>query len=61
MDLLVLKTSLQSKFNADTERGASMVEYGLLLGLIAFIAFVAVGAFGSGVSSLFSTISNTVE
>jgi pilus assembly protein Flp/PilA len=61
MDLFVLKTWLQAKFNADGERGASMVEYGLLLGLIAIIALVAVQAFGSGVSSQFSTISSTIN
>ena len=43
-----------------SERGASMVEYGLLLALIAVIALVAVQAFGSGVSSQFSRISSSV-
>ncbi|HKN92404.1 MAG TPA: Flp family type IVb pilin, partial [Acidimicrobiia bacterium] len=61
MDLFVLKTWLEAKFNANDETGASMVEYGLLLALIAIIAMVAVKAFGSGVSSQFSSISSAVN
>ena len=40
------------------ERGASMVEYALLLVLIAIIAFAAVRLAGQSVSSAFSTVAN---
>lgn len=40
------------------ERGASMVEYALLLVLIAIVAFVAVRLAGQSVSSAFSTVAN---
>jgi pilus assembly protein Flp/PilA len=60
MDLFVLRTWIQAKFT-DSERGASMVEYGLLLGLIAIIALVAVQAFGNGVSEKFSSINSAVN
>ena len=62
MDLYVLKTWLQAKFdiNAD-ERGASMVEYGLLLALIAVIAIVALKALGTNVSAKFSTVSASLN
>ena len=40
---------------ARTERGASMVEYALLVGLIAVVAVVAVAALGGGISHLFSS------
>ena len=40
-----------------SERGATMVEYGLMLALIAVVALVAVEAVGGGVSSMFTTIS----
>ena len=43
-----------------SERGASMVEYGLLLALMAIIAMVAVQAFGQGVSAKYSTINASV-
>jgi len=45
---------------ARTERGASMVEYALLVGLIAVVAVVAIAALGGGISGLFSTANNCV-
>ncbi len=61
MDLFVLKTWLQAKFNTDNERGASMVEYGLLLALIAVIAIVAVKALGTSVSTKFSSVDSSLN
>ena len=61
MDLFVLKTWLQAKFSADSERGASMVEYGLLLALIAVIAIVAVRALGDSVSTQFSSVTSAIN
>jgi pilus assembly protein Flp/PilA len=60
MDLFILKTWLEAKFNFGDERGASMVEYGLLLALIAVIAIVAVKAFGQGVSDKFETVRSSL-
>jgi pilus assembly protein Flp/PilA len=60
MDLFILKTWLESKFVSD-ERGASMVEYGLLLALIAVIAIVAVRALGTSVSTKFSSVNSAVQ
>ena len=45
---------------ARTERGASMVEYALLVGLIAVVAVVAVAALGAGIKSLFDSANNCV-
>jgi pilus assembly protein Flp/PilA len=45
---------------ARTERGASMVEYALLVGLIAVVAVVAIAALGGGISSLFSSTNTCV-
>jgi pilus assembly protein Flp/PilA len=45
---------------ARTERGASMVEYALLVGLIAIIAVVAIAALGGGISTLFSSANTCV-
>lgn len=61
MSIVALFTWLQYRFDTASERGAGMVEYGLLLGLIAIIAMVAVKAFGSGVSSQFSSINSNVN
>ena len=61
MDLFVLKTWLQAKLGVDAERGASMVEYGLLLALIAVIAIVALRAMGESVSNKFSSVSSSLN
>ena len=45
---------------ARTERGASMVEYALLVGLIAVVAVVAIAALGGGISGLFSNANSCV-
>jgi pilus assembly protein Flp/PilA len=43
-----------------SERGASMVEYALLVGLIAVVAVVAITALGGGISGLFHSANNAV-
>jgi pilus assembly protein Flp/PilA len=45
---------------ARTERGASMVEYALLVGLIAVVAVVAIAALGGGISGLFHSANNCI-
>ncbi len=45
---------------ARTERGASMVEYALLVGLIAVVAVVAVSLLGNSISNLFSNANTCV-
>ena len=40
--------------------GASMVEYALLVGLIAVVAVVAIAALGGGISGLFNQANNAV-
>jgi pilus assembly protein Flp/PilA len=55
--------ALFSKLTAwmqDEEKGASMVEYALLVALIAIIAIVAVTAAGNAVSDNFQSIANTL-
>jgi pilus assembly protein Flp/PilA len=51
-------TLLESGFRS--ERGASMVEYALLVGLIAVVAVVAAAALGGGISSGFSSANTCV-
>lgn len=59
MDVFLLKTWLEARFTGQ-ERGASMVEYGLLLALVVIVALVAVKAFGTSVSTRFSSVSSSV-
>ena len=54
--MFILKTWLVAKFSSD-ERGASMIEYGLLLAFIAVICVIAVKALGENVSAHFSSTS----
>jgi len=42
------------------EEGASMVEYGLLVALIALVAFVAVQTLGTKLSSLFNSVGTSI-
>lgn len=42
------------------EEGATMVEYGLLVALIAMVALAGVSALGVNVSSLFTTVAGSV-
>ena len=43
------------------ESGASLVEYGLLVGLIAVVAITAVSALGTKVKNVFATVNNTLN
>ena len=53
--MLRMWTALQSRFVAD-EEGASLVEYALLVALIAVIALVAIRFLGQEVSKEFDSI-----
>ncbi len=50
MDMLRLWTEFQSRFN--TEDGASLVEYALLVALIAVVAIAAIILLGKNASSV---------
>ena len=57
MNLEVLKAWLHAKLNV-TERGANMVEYVLILTLIAIVVIVVVTNLGKSVSTKFSQASS---
>ena len=46
---------------AGIERGASMVEYALLVGLIAIVAVVTISLLGVSISNLFNSANNCVS
>jgi pilus assembly protein Flp/PilA len=55
-----LVTYLRIQLAAKNERGASAVEYGLLVALIAVIIIVAVSALGHTLSGVFTNTSTKV-
>jgi pilus assembly protein Flp/PilA len=59
MNLYLIAAWVSTRVRDD--RGASMVEYSLLLGLLVVVALVAVQAFGQGVSNQFSMIADKTQ
>jgi pilus assembly protein Flp/PilA len=57
--MLRLITAFQSRFVRD-EEGATAVEYGLMVALIAVVIIGAVFALGGNLSSTFQTVSDSV-
>ncbi|CAI3801971.1 Flp family type IVb pilin [Pseudarthrobacter sp. MM222] len=53
--LHTLGFTLQSRLRNE-EKGATAVEYGLMVALIAVVLVVGVGAFGSSLNSFFTTL-----
>jgi pilus assembly protein Flp/PilA len=60
MDLFVFKTWLKARLGVNSERGATMVEYVLILALIAIVVIAVVAALGKAVSTKFSQASSGV-
>ena len=54
-----LASYLRARFG-DDERGASLVEYALLVALIAVVCIVAVSFLGKSASSKFSTVGSSI-
>jgi len=54
-----IKAWLQAQ--AKTERGASLVEYALLVALIAVVCIAAVTFIGTSANSKFSTVGNSLN
>ncbi len=55
----LVATSLRARFG-DAERGASLVEYALLVALIALVCFSAVTFFGQNVSNNYKPIGSSL-
>ena len=60
MNLFVIRTWLQARFTA-TERGASMVEYILLVALIALAVLAAVSFLGGQMNNKFNGEGSTIS
>jgi pilus assembly protein Flp/PilA len=55
-----LKTWLQARF-ADSDRGASLVEYALLVALIAVVCIAAITLLGQRASENFQDVADSIE
>ena len=60
MDLLAAWRYLQAKFNLTDERGASLVEYALLVALIAVVCIAAITLLGNNASTKFSEVGGSI-
>jgi len=58
--ILALHTLLSARLR-DDERGATMVEYGLMVALVAVFCIVAVTAMGGSVSARFTEIADAIN
>ncbi len=56
----LLASYLRARFG-DTERGASLVEYALLVALIAVVCIVAVTFLGKSAKSKFTTVGDSIN
>jgi pilus assembly protein Flp/PilA len=54
--VLTIMFTVQRHFEGRRERGATAVEYGLMVGLIAVAIIVAVGLLGTKLTDLFSGV-----
>ena len=61
--MTALLLTIQSFINArgESERGATMVEYGLMVALIAVVVAVGAGALGIGINGLFNTVTGQLN
>ena len=58
--MLKVLAKLNTAVLARRDRGATMVEYGLMVALIAIVIIVAVTLLGNRLSALFTTVANSV-
>lgn len=57
--LHTLGLNLKSRFGS--EKGATAVEYGIMVGLIAVVIIVAVSTLGGTLDGFFDTVNNTLK
>lgn len=61
MNNLLLKYYIKLQNLASREEGQDLVEYALVVALIAFGATAGMGALAKGINNAFNTISNTLS
>ena len=58
--LQLMVSYLQARFNSD-EKGAALVEYALLVALIAVAAIVILELLGTGISGMFTRVNDQIS
>ncbi|MCY1674062.1 Flp family type IVb pilin [Pseudarthrobacter sp. SL88] len=58
--MLSLYTNLMIRLRSE-EKGATAVEYGIMVGLIAVVIIVAVSTLGGTLDGFFDTVNNTLK
>ena len=61
MPMLQIISNLLSRFQREDEDGQTLVEYGLLLALLAIVVIVALLFLGPIVSGIFQNVGNTLD
>ncbi|MFN8036530.1 MAG: Flp family type IVb pilin [Acidimicrobiia bacterium] len=61
MNLFILRTWLSARLNIQDERGASLVEYALLVALIAIVAVAAITLLGKNATSKLNSAANSLS
>jgi len=59
--LLAMLTVVSGRFEDRKDRGATAVEYGLLVGLIAAVIIIAVTALGQQLNGFFNAVSDGLK
>ena len=60
MDIIMLKKLVELKNRFNQEEGQGMVEYGLIIALVAVVAIVGLVLLGPRLSTLFTNITNSL-
>jgi pilus assembly protein Flp/PilA len=58
--LFTLRAWIAARVDSDRERGATMIEYGLLAGLISIAALVAIQAIGPKLQDIFQEVADAL-
>ncbi|MCT2274504.1 Flp family type IVb pilin [Dietzia cinnamea] len=59
--MVTFQAFLDDRFDNRKDRGATAVEYGLMVGLIAVAIIVIVATLGDQIAALFTDVSGTIE
>ncbi|MGC8775174.1 MAG: Flp family type IVb pilin [Chlorobaculum sp.] len=57
----VFKAFLQQFFGVKSQKGVTMIEYGLIAALVAIVVIATLGPLGTALQNIFSTIKTKVE